>query len=127
MHFYPEDSGDSLAEARQAGKWLHELSSQDTTPMIRHKAEDYYIHEPVVLTNGNACIPTRWFTRCGIFYAKAWPMEQICVDGNQGWCVREDLTIEVSEKQLLKNFLGFMKDHTFYNMPHPSKLFGTSN
>jgi hypothetical protein len=127
LHFYPEDSGVSLAEARQAEKWLHELSSQDTTPMIRHKADDYYIHEPVILTNGDACIPTRWFTRGGIFYAKAWPMEQIVVDGIRGWCVWEDLMIEIAEKQLLKNYLGFMKDHVFYNMPCLSSLLGMSN
>ena len=126
LHIYPEDSGDSLGEARQAAKWLHELPSEDTTPMIRLKDEDYYIHEPVILTNGDACVPARWFTRDGVFHAKAWPMERVVIEGNQGWCVREDLTIEVSEKQLLKNFPGFMKDHTFYNMPNPSHILGMS-
>ena len=53
------------------------------------------------------------------------PMERVVVDGNQGWCVREDLTMEVSEKQLLKNFPRFMKD-MFYNVPNPSHLLGTS-
>ena len=95
--------------------------------MIRHKTDDYYTYKPVILTNGNVCIPTQWFTRGGIFYAKAWPMEQISVEGNLGWCVWEDLTIEVSDKQLLKNYLGFKKDHVFYNMPHPSSLLGMSN
>jgi len=82
MHFYPEDSGDSLSKAQQAEKWLHELPCQDMTSMIRHKADDYYIHELVVLMNANACIPTCWFMRGGIFYAKGWPMEQIVIDGN---------------------------------------------
>jgi len=59
LHFYPEDSGQSLSEARQAAKWLHELPSEDTTPMIRIQNDDYYILEPALLIGGHACIPNQ--------------------------------------------------------------------
>jgi len=127
INLYPEDAGKTLSEARHAAKWLHELPAEDTTPMIRIGADDYYIHEPAMLQNGQVCIPVRWFTRGDVFYSKAWPMEQVVVEGVNGWCVREDLEMEISQDQLLKNFPHFDKDHSFYNIPHPSRIFGMFN
>ena len=122
LHFYPEDAGQTLSEARHAAKWLHELPAEDTTPMIRISADNYYIHEPAMLQNGQPCVPVRWFIRSGVFYAKAWPMEQVVVEGVEGWCVRKDLKMEVSQERLLKNLPSFEKDHSFYNVPHPSRI-----
>jgi hypothetical protein len=124
LHFYPEDAGKTLSEARHAAKWLHELPAEDTTPMIRIGADNYYIHEPAILQNGRPCVPVRWFTRGDTFHAKAWPMEQVNIEGIDGWCVREDLEMEISQERLLRNLSYFEKDHSFYNIPHPSRIFG---
>lgn len=70
IHGYPEDSGSKLSEARQAARWLHEIPSDQTTPMMRLKDADYYIYEPTTLNDGTCCIPTSWFTRADLFYAK---------------------------------------------------------
>ncbi|KAJ7133509.1 hypothetical protein C8R44DRAFT_829315 [Mycena epipterygia] len=35
LHFYPEDSGPKLSEARQGQRWLKELPDDRTTPMVR--------------------------------------------------------------------------------------------
>ena len=69
--FYPEDTGLNLAEARQDSRWLHELRPEETTPMVRIRGNDYYIYEPTMLNDLSFCIPMRWFTRNGIFYACA--------------------------------------------------------
>jgi hypothetical protein len=124
LHFYPEDSGQILSEARQAAKWLHELPSEDTTPMIRIQNVDYYILEPALLIDGRACIPNRWFSRGERLYAITWPMEQITLDSTDGWCVREDIPFEVSASQLLSHFPRFAKEHLSHKLPHPSRILG---
>ncbi|KZT23739.1 hypothetical protein NEOLEDRAFT_1046272, partial [Neolentinus lepideus HHB14362 ss-1] len=52
LRFLPEDSGNRLSEAWQAQRWLHELDSSLTTPMIRTGGQDFYIYEPVLLHDG---------------------------------------------------------------------------
>ena len=104
LHFYPEDSGQILSEARQAAKWLHEIPSEETTPMIRIQNTDYFIYEPALLIDGRACIPNRWFTRGENLYAITWPMEHITLDSTHGWCVRQDILVEVSASQCYSFF-----------------------
>ncbi|KAJ6618918.1 hypothetical protein B0H10DRAFT_1947133 [Mycena sp. CBHHK59/15] len=65
LHFFPEDSGPSLSQAWQATRWLDELDSDLTTPTIRIQKQDFYIHEPTLLSNGLLCMPIRWFKRGG--------------------------------------------------------------
>ncbi|KAE9383713.1 hypothetical protein BT96DRAFT_772206, partial [Gymnopus androsaceus JB14] len=52
LHFYPEDSGEHLSEARQAERWLHEAPDDLLTPMARIRDQDYYIYEPAMLSDG---------------------------------------------------------------------------
>lgn len=122
LHVYPEDSGPNISEARQADRWLRELRPEETTPMIRLRGHDYYIYEPAMLNNLSFCIPIRWFTRNGAFYARAWMLEATTLDDEVGWVVREDQEVEVSQDQLVKNFLRFAEDHEHYAVPHPSRI-----
>ncbi|KAJ7917816.1 hypothetical protein B0H13DRAFT_1452874, partial [Mycena leptocephala] len=46
LHFFPEDTKPSLSQAWQASRWLSELDSELTTPMIRVHNRDFYINEP---------------------------------------------------------------------------------
>lgn len=50
LHFFPEDSKPSLSQAWQASRWLDELDSDLTTPMIRVHNQDFYINEPTILS-----------------------------------------------------------------------------
>ncbi|PPQ76395.1 hypothetical protein CVT26_015365 [Gymnopilus dilepis] len=118
----PEDSGPVLAEARQADRWLNEIRSEDTTPMIRIHKDDYYIFEPTMLVNGSFCVPHRWFKRRDILYAKAWGLEVVSTTDKVGWRVRQDQEIEVSERQQLKNMPTLARDHEMYQLPHPSQI-----
>jgi hypothetical protein len=51
-------------------------------------------------------------------------LEAITLDGEVGWVVREDREVEVSQDQLLKNFLQLAEDHKRYAVPHPSRILG---
>ena len=100
----------------------------ELTPMIRIGEDDYYIYEPAMLVDGTCCIPTRWFVRDGDFYCKAWTLHSISSpDGNgDGWQVREDIEIEVLQKDFLKNFptLANHDAYRLYGLPHPSRIIG---
>ena len=124
IHIYPEDSGAMLSEAQQAQRWLKEMPPDELTPMIRIGEDDYYIYEPTMLVNGSCCIPTRWFTREGDFYCKAWPLRPISSDDGDGWQVHEDIEIEVAQREFLKDFPTLAHDHQLYGVPHPSRILG---
>ena len=125
LHFYPEDSGATLSEAWQARRWLKEMPPDELTPMIRIGEDDYYIYEPAMLMDGSCCIPIWWFIRDGIFFCKAWVLLPISPEGDcPGWQVREDIEVEVSQNDLLKDFPTLTHDHQLYGVPHPSRIIG---
>ncbi|KAJ6521031.1 hypothetical protein B0H19DRAFT_1086555 [Mycena capillaripes] len=79
LHFFPEDSGPALSQAWQASRWLDELNSDLTTPMIRIHKQDFYIHEPTLLSNG-------------VIYL------------NSGWVIEGDTEFELCESDLVVSF-----------------------
>ncbi|KAF8148334.1 hypothetical protein K438DRAFT_1625608, partial [Mycena galopus ATCC 62051] len=102
LHFFPEDAGPSLSQAWQASRWLHTLDSDLTTPMFRTQNQDFYIHEPTLLSNGSVCMPTRWFKRGEKTFARAWEMQE--VSSTEGWVIEADKEFEVCESDLLVSF-----------------------
>ncbi|KIY48684.1 hypothetical protein FISHEDRAFT_8743, partial [Fistulina hepatica ATCC 64428] len=52
LHFYPEDSGPHLSEARQAECWLHEMDNNTLTPMVELRGQRFFIYELAKLTSG---------------------------------------------------------------------------
>lgn len=89
LAFYPEDSSPVLEESQQEDWWLHELPTDQTTPMARIGADDYFIYEPTMLRSGRCCIPIRWFTQNGNFFAKCWKLEVVVTEQCSGWSVQE--------------------------------------
>lgn len=126
LYLYPEDTGKQLSEGRQAERWLKELRPEETTPMVRIHEDDYYIYEPALLKDLSMCIPERWFTRDGTLFARAWKMETRVIDGIEGWVVRKDIELQVSEHQLAKSFSSLDKEFARYQIPHPSCIHGKS-
>ncbi|KAK7006328.1 hypothetical protein R3P38DRAFT_3366987 [Favolaschia claudopus] len=127
LSFYPEDSGPKLSEARQGDRWLKELPDNQTTPMVRIAQQDYFIHEPAMLRNGECCIPTRWFTKSGQLFANCWQLQPIVTDAGVGWRVfitSEPLVVAATE--FLKNFPELRVDveSGFYDKPNPANIFG---
>jgi hypothetical protein len=125
LKFYPEDSKKHLSEARQARRWLHEIGDEDITPMARLGKQDYYIHEPVMLRNGDCCVPVRWFTVGEVLFAKCWKMQAVSSDIGQAWRVVKCEDYQVPYTEFLKTFPELCEDaNTLYGLPHPSHLFG---
>ena len=79
-----------------------------------------------MLNDLSFCIPTQWFTRNGIFYARACILEPTKLGNDSGWVVRKDHEVEISQDRLLKNFPQFCEDHERYLVPHPSVILGQS-
>lgn len=125
LSFYPEDSGLTLSQARQASRWLHEIPNEQTTPMARFSGQDYYIYEPAMLRNGNYCIPVRWFMRNKVLFAKCWELTAVVGEIQNGWRVIQTPGYEVSQQDFLKNFTDLQQDAVdIYGVPHPSKILG---
>ncbi|KAJ6461447.1 hypothetical protein C8R45DRAFT_1056025 [Mycena sanguinolenta] len=127
LSFYPEDSGQKLSEARQGKRWLEELPDSQTTPMLRINQQDFFIHEPAMLRNGNCCIPTRWFTKNGSLFAKCWLLQAVTTDELSGWrvVIRSEPYV-VAATEFLKNLPDFRADveSGFYNLPNPTNIIG---
>ncbi|KAJ3738165.1 hypothetical protein EV360DRAFT_77074, partial [Lentinula raphanica] len=124
LHFYPEDSGTHLSQARQAQRWLDEAPDNLLTPMARINSRDFYIYEPSMLFDGTCCIPVRWFSRSNILYARCWRMEPLISDEDtsSGWSVIKS-EFEVPADRFLKNFVELRNDAgPLYGLPDLSQL-----
>lgn len=127
LHFFPEDSGPSLSQAWKASRWLHELDSDLTTPMIRIQKQDFYIYEPTLLSNGGVCMPTRWFKRGGKTFARVWKMQENSdTDLNAGWVVEGDTEFEVCESDLVVSFPLLVQSFSARKKSDPRIITGTS-
>ena len=51
-------------------------------------------------------------------------METRLIDGVEGWVVRKDIELEVSEHELAKCFTSLEKEFARYRIPHPSLIHG---
>ncbi|KAJ7294046.1 hypothetical protein C8J57DRAFT_1042339 [Mycena rebaudengoi] len=126
LQFYPEDTGKMLEEARQGKRWLEEIPSEQTTPMARIGTQDYFIHEPIMLTDGTCCVPIRWFMRGQKLVAKCWGLEVLVTDAGQKWRVVE-VESEVGQDRFMKNLPDLQCDFQQYGLPDPSSITHTFN
>lgn len=62
--------------------------------MHRYSGQDFYVHEPTLIHNGQICLPIRWFRRAGKMWAKAWMMREEQRGAENGWVV--DMADEVT-------------------------------
>ncbi|KAJ7780683.1 hypothetical protein DFH07DRAFT_910197 [Mycena maculata] len=125
LHFFPEDTKPSLSQAWQASRWLDELEPDLTTPMTRVGTQDFYIHEPTLLSNGTACMPIRWFKRGGKTLARAWKMHEVSgTDPASGWVIEGDKEIEVQESELLISFPTFVSTYSSRKKADPRIIQG---
>ncbi|KAJ7502053.1 hypothetical protein B0H11DRAFT_1712975, partial [Mycena galericulata] len=126
LHFLPEDSKPALSQAWQAARWLDELDSDLTTPMLRVNAQDFFIHEPTVLMDGSVCMPTRWFNRGKETWARVWKMREFNNGGTAGWIVDSQQCYDVKTSNLLLSFPDFIATHIHRGQPDPRIIHGES-
>lgn len=124
LHFYPEDSGKRLTDARQAKRWLDEMDPAQLTPMVRLQNQDFFVFEPALLSSGQTCIPSRWFQRGGLFYAKAWSLRAVVNDSGSGWVVEEHNEIEVPQNDFLVSFKNWNVSEATSALPRAHHIIG---
>jgi hypothetical protein len=90
--------------------------------MIRVKGQDYYVHEPALLSNGRACVPTRFFQRDQRTFVKAWVMHPVSQE--EGWIVSQDEEIEFDSLDLVLSLPEFKKTFFQHQMPDPHLIRG---
>lgn len=91
-------------------------------PMVCISNQDYFIYKPAMLQDGCFCIPFRWFIKRGILHAKCWDLHIVTMDSGSVWWVVTCEGLEVTQDDLLKNFLDLQSDHSHYGVLHPSKI-----
>ncbi|KAI5988940.1 hypothetical protein F5J12DRAFT_922889 [Pisolithus orientalis] len=124
LHFYPENSGGQLNEAYQARRWLKEMDPTQLTPMICLHGQDFFIFEPALLSNGQVCMPIRWFKCGGLFFAKAWSLHAVVNDTGSGWIVGGHTEIEISERNLLVSFKNWNISQSTSVLPPAHNILG---
>lgn len=114
LHFYPEDAGDELSEARQGTRWLHSLPPELTTPYADIAGQTYYTFELALTVGNRLVVPVRWFMKAGILHAQCWDVEVSDESGDPVWrAVLPDAPNRVrilSSRQFLKPFPEVQRD-----------------
>jgi hypothetical protein len=124
LHFYPEDSGKTVNEYWQASQWHKETEPIRLPPMAVIRGQHYYSYEPCLLKDGSVCIPTNWFIYHGRFFAKAWLLQAVSSDTENGWIVDESKEIKVSQDDFLVSFVSWDSSSSTYGLPSPTKILG---
>ncbi|KAJ7269484.1 hypothetical protein C8J57DRAFT_1435517 [Mycena rebaudengoi] len=125
LHFLPEDTKPSLSQAWQASRWLHELDSDLTTPMIRLHSQDFYINEPTLLSSGTVCMPVRWFERGNKIIARVKKMRRVSQShAANGWIIEGDRQFDIDTADFLVSFPLLVTSYSSRNIPDPRNIQG---
>ncbi|KAG8919405.1 hypothetical protein FRC02_001686 [Tulasnella sp. 418] len=127
IHWYPEDSGKVLAEAWQGSRWLYTMDPDLLTPMVRlgskEHPRDFFIWEPVLLKDGSACIPVRWFVRNQKMCFRAYKLVQhVTPEQKHGWIVLDHEQMDLPIDELLLNLEEFRAAHEYRQLPFPDAI-----
>lgn len=123
LQTYPEDSGEHLQEACQAGRWKDEVDGELAAPMARSDDnKDYFIWEPCLahLNTGPAVVtPSRWFRRGSTIWSKAHRLSST-YDGD-GYTINEHETIEIKLSAYFLNVIDLSSTvcQDTYGIPPP--------
>jgi hypothetical protein len=124
LHFYPEDTGTSISEYWHASHWHNEMNPIKITPMVLIHHQSFFVHEPCVLNDGRACMPSRWFIRNKKFIGKVWSLRAVLHDSRSAWIVEEYNEIEVSEDRFLVSFGSWGGSQSTNGLPPATEILG---
>ena len=124
LSFFPEDTGKSVNEYRQAAHWRTEADPALLTPVAFIQNQQFFVFEPCILQDSRACIPVRWFIRNKKVFAQAWVLRAVSRDDGSGWIVEEHNQIEVSQDEFLISFERWDASQLTSSLPHSSCLLG---
>ena len=131
LRFYPEDPRQKLKECWQASRWLHELSPDIATPMVRVGSQDYYVYEPAKLVDGQVVVPFRWYT-CAtrpsgdqVLYGEGWRLAAVTFrDGTRSYIAHEYERVKFSTSSLSLSFPGLVRTFAMDDLPDPRNILG---
>ncbi|KAA1106853.1 hypothetical protein PGTUg99_020771 [Puccinia graminis f. sp. tritici] len=64
MDYYPEDArGKNIFKLSQSKKWLEDMDPETRAPMVRTPNGDFYLFEPVQLSNDSIVVPLFFYQR----------------------------------------------------------------
>ncbi|EFP87206.2 uncharacterized protein PGTG_12790 [Puccinia graminis f. sp. tritici CRL 75-36-700-3] len=64
MDYYPEDArGKNIFKLSQSKKWLEDMDPDSRAPMVRTSNGDFYLFEPVQLSNDSVVVPIFFYKR----------------------------------------------------------------
>ncbi|KAA1096361.1 hypothetical protein PGT21_014028 [Puccinia graminis f. sp. tritici] len=64
MDYYPEDArGKNIFKLSQSKKWLEDMAPDSRAPMVRTTNGDFYLFEPVQLSNDSVVVPIFFYKR----------------------------------------------------------------
>lgn len=124
LHFYPEDTGKRVDEYWHASHWNKEVDPERLTPMAVVNGQHFFVYEPLLLKDGTACMPTRWFIRNKVFVALAWTLRAISSDIASGWVVEEYKQIEVAQDLFLIGFETWSSSGSTNGLPLATQIIG---
>lgn len=123
LHFYPEEAGSRLYEARQGSHWLPEVLDLDPDGSHRSRQLLFFFTSQLCSVMG---IPVRWFQRKGELVAKCWKMA-LNTEGTR--MVFKESGYEVSATFFMKIFPSLCGETSIYGVPDlrnlTCKFFGT--
>lgn len=94
------------------------------TPMIRKGNQDFYTLEPIILSDQTYCIPTRWFRRADVVFARAWRIHPVQRNKGDGWIVHAYDDFEVPASQMVVSFPYFCDSFHQRHLPDPRNIVG---
>lgn len=124
IEVYPEDAEDSLQNANQGRRWLHELDAELLTPMVRQGDQDFFSFEPAILNDGSVVVPVRWFTFRKSLYAIAWGAFPGRVGSSIGWYIHQYETLRIPASEFSVSFPYFCESFSYRNLPDPRNILG---
>lgn len=121
LHFYPEDTGKTVAEYYQAAHWRElDDNPHKFTPMAAIKDSHYYLYEPCILSDGQVCMPYEWFYRDEKLHASVWMMRAF----ENSWIVEEYNSAVLSQDDFLVNFVDWDSSYLSKSCPKATKIAG---
>ena len=96
--------------------------------MHRVGRNDFYTFEVTQLSNGQLCIPHRFFTRNGAVRVKAWSLSPTRnSDGDSGWIVEKSIQVDCSVSELSVTIMGLVQGgYLSHGLPRVQDILGNN-
>lgn len=125
LEFYPEDTGGkNIRKCAQTDAWLRDADDSNLTPMVRLRGQDFFVHEPALLNDGHAVMPTRWFMRNNKLHAMVWKLRACSSDVGDSWIVEAHSLYTLPCERFAVSFTHFNSSAMATSVPPATNIRG---